>query len=86
MEIRFQINFSSIHGLESVQFVVVEDHGVKSVHVDRAPVGVPEDPPEAVVVAAVNQVRVHKPRPKIGASEICKWIVGFGDHVGIGIA
>ena len=86
MEIRFQINFSSLHGLESVQFVVVEDHGVKSVHVDQAPVGVPEDPPEAVVVAAVNQLRVHQASPKVGVSEICKLIGGFGDHVGIGIA
>ena len=72
-EIRSQfLFFLSLHGLKSVQLVVGEHHGVEPVRVDRAPVGVPEDLPEAVIVEALNQVRVHQARPKVSASEICK--------------
>ena len=70
METRFQILFPILQGLESVQLVVDEDNRVEPVRVDGAPVGVPEDLPEAVVVEALNQVRVHQARPKFGASKI----------------
>ena len=36
------------------------------------PVGVPEDLSEAVVVLALDQVRIHQTRPEVGAGIVYK--------------